>query len=143
MVKIRALQGATTSYFHVVPSEMSRVTVSPERRAIERYLERVGSDRFVEFISDILVQAEGHTLIGVTDGPGMETTWIYSWRRVCEKTARVRRSLRTATLLPKQSDMSPTPSIPEAGKAMRAVCQQSIIGTAPEFGSELRVQVKS
>ena len=26
MGKIRALQGATTSYFHVVPSEMSRVT---------------------------------------------------------------------------------------------------------------------
>jgi hypothetical protein len=81
MGKIRALQGATTSYFHVVPSEISRVTVSPERRAIDGYLEQVGSDQFVEFISDILVQAEGHTLIDVTDGPGDEKQDILSLDR--------------------------------------------------------------
>jgi hypothetical protein len=81
MGKIRVLQGTTTSYFHVVPSEISRVTVSPERRAIDRYLEQVGSDRFVEFVSDILVQVEGHTVVDVTDGPGDEKQDILSHDR--------------------------------------------------------------
>jgi len=70
--KIEVIQGVTAHYYHVVPSELNRATVSPERAAIFQYLSRLGADRFVDFIADILVQVEKHKLIERTDGPGDE-----------------------------------------------------------------------
>jgi len=69
---MNVLQAITPQYYHIVPNELSRATVSPEREAIFQCLARVGSDRFVEFITDVLVQVEGHRLIDRTDGPGDE-----------------------------------------------------------------------
>ena len=70
--RIKVLQGITVQYFHVLPSELNRVTVSPERDAIFQFLAHIGSDQFVEFVTDILVHAEGHQLVDTTDGPGDE-----------------------------------------------------------------------
>jgi hypothetical protein len=71
-MKVDVLQATTSYYYHVVPGELERVTITPEERAIFEYLSRIGSDRFVEFITDILVHVEKHTLIDKTDGPGDE-----------------------------------------------------------------------
>ena len=70
--KIKTLQAMTTQYYHVVPDELSLVTVTPERSAIFQYLSRIHPDRFVEFITDILVHVEKHTLVDKTEGPGDE-----------------------------------------------------------------------
>jgi len=70
--KLEIIQGVTAHHYHVLPSELSRATVSPEREAIFQYLSRLGSERFVDFITDILVQVENHRLIERTDGPGDE-----------------------------------------------------------------------
>jgi len=48
------------------------VTITPEKGAIFEYLSRIGSDRFVEFVTDVLVHVEGHTLVDKTDGSGDE-----------------------------------------------------------------------
>jgi hypothetical protein len=72
MKKVEVLQGTSSHYYHVVPSELERVTITPEKSAIFEYLSRIGSDRFVDFISDILVHVEGHKLVDNTDGPGDE-----------------------------------------------------------------------
>lgn len=70
--KIEVVQGATAYHYHVLPSELARATVSPQREAIFQYLARLGSDAFVDFITDVLVQVEGHTLVDRTDGPADE-----------------------------------------------------------------------
>lgn len=70
--KLEVIQGVTVQRFHVLPTELSRATVSPEREATFQYLSRLGSDRFVDFITDILVQVENHKLIERTEGPGDE-----------------------------------------------------------------------
>lgn len=70
--KTKIIQGATIHYYHVLPSEIKRASVSPEREAIFQYLSRLGSNHFVDFVIDLLVHVEGHTLVGRTDGPGDE-----------------------------------------------------------------------
>jgi len=72
VTKFEIIQGVTAHYYHVLPSELSRVTISPEREAIFQYLSRLGSDRFVDFITDVLVEVEKHNLVDRTDGPGDE-----------------------------------------------------------------------
>lgn len=70
--KLRVVQGATAQYYHVLPSELDRAIVTPEREAIFQYLSRLGSERFVDFITDVLVLVEKHRLIERTDGSGDE-----------------------------------------------------------------------
>lgn len=71
------LQGVTQCHFHTVPSELSMITVSPERNAIADYLARIKYDHFPEFVRDIL-KSEGHTNVLITDGPGDEKQDILS-----------------------------------------------------------------
>jgi hypothetical protein len=70
--KLNIIQGTTPSYYHVLPSDLARVTVSPQRDAIFHCLSRIGSDYFVDFVIDLLVIVTGHTLVERTDGPGDE-----------------------------------------------------------------------
>jgi hypothetical protein len=72
MMKVQVIQGAIPAHYHVLPSDLGRITISPERDAIFQHLARIGSDRFPEFVTDILVHVEGHTKVDVTDGPGDE-----------------------------------------------------------------------
>ena len=72
MKKAEILQATSSHYYHAVPSELERATISPEKSAIFEYLSRIGSDRFVEFVTDVLVHVEGHKLVDKTDGPGDE-----------------------------------------------------------------------
>jgi hypothetical protein len=72
MKKIHVIQASSAYYYHIVPGELERVTITPERSAVFQYMSRIGSDRFVEFVTDVLVHAEGHTLVDKTDGPGDE-----------------------------------------------------------------------
>jgi Restriction endonuclease len=65
------LQGVTQMHFHTVPSELSMITVTPERKAISEYLARITYQEFPEFIRDIL-KAQGHTDVQITDGTGDE-----------------------------------------------------------------------
>ena len=51
---------------------MERVTIIPEKSEIFKYLSRIGSDGFMEFVTDILVHVEGHKRIDIADGPGDE-----------------------------------------------------------------------
>lgn len=69
---LEIIQATTAYHYHVLPSDLARATVSPERAAIWQYLSRLGSDRFVDFVIDLLVLVEGHTLVERTDGPGDE-----------------------------------------------------------------------
>lgn len=71
-MRVDVLQATSSYYYHVVPGELERVTLTPEERAIFEYLFRIGSDRFVEFVTDILVHVEKHTLVDKTDGSGDE-----------------------------------------------------------------------
>lgn len=71
-MKAQVIQAATPVHYHVLPSDLEQITLSPERDAIFQHLARIGSDRFPEFVTDILVHVEGHTRIDVTDGPGDE-----------------------------------------------------------------------
>lgn len=71
-MKAQVIQGAIPTHYHVLPSDLRRITISPERDAIFQHLARIGSDRFPEFVTDILVHVEGHTKVDVTDGPGDE-----------------------------------------------------------------------
>jgi hypothetical protein len=49
------LQGISEVHYHVVPGELESITLHPEREAIFKYLAQIGSDKFPEFIVDILV----------------------------------------------------------------------------------------
>src|SRR5436309_487692 len=69
---IQVIQGAAAQYYHVLPSDLARATLSPEREAIFQHLARIGSGRFVDFVIDVLVEVEGHRLVERTDGPGDE-----------------------------------------------------------------------
>lgn len=70
--RIKVVQGATAYHYHALPSDLTRATISPQREAMFQYLARLGSDTFVDFITDILMQVEGHTLVDRTDGPADE-----------------------------------------------------------------------
>lgn len=65
------LQGVTQSHFHSVPSELSMITVTPERKAISEHLALIKYDEFPEFVRDIL-KSQGHTDVRITDGVGDE-----------------------------------------------------------------------
>jgi hypothetical protein len=69
---VDVLQGVSAHAYHVIPGELERVAVSPEREAVLAHLAQISSDRFVEFIADVLVHVEGHKLVDITDGPGDE-----------------------------------------------------------------------
>lgn len=65
------LQGVTQMHFHTVPSDLSMITVTPERKAISDYLSRIRYQDFPEFIRDIL-KSQGHSDVRITDGTGDE-----------------------------------------------------------------------
>jgi hypothetical protein len=48
------------------------IAMSPEREEIFRYLSKIGSDKFPEFILDLLVHVKKHRAIDMNDGPGDE-----------------------------------------------------------------------
>jgi len=66
------LQGTTRVFYHTIPSELNLISLPPEREAIFKYLARIGPEKFVEFILDILVLVEKHKPIDITDGAGDE-----------------------------------------------------------------------
>lgn len=69
---ISILQAFTNQYYHNVPGELKKITLSPEREAIFERLAQIGSNKFPEFILDILIHVDGHKSIDITDGPGDE-----------------------------------------------------------------------
>jgi hypothetical protein len=69
---VRILRAISVEYYHKVPSDLEMLTVTPEQTAIFQHLSAVDPERFQEFIADVLVLAEGHTLVDVTGGPGDE-----------------------------------------------------------------------
>jgi hypothetical protein len=83
--KVEVVQATTAQYYHVVPGELARVTITPEKGAIFEYLSRIGSDRFVEFVTDILVHVEGHALVDKTDGSGDEKQDILTMDRLGQR----------------------------------------------------------
>lgn len=72
MSKISIVKAFTEKYYHVLPTRLETITTSPEREAIFKHLSQIGSDRFVEFVTDILLTVERHRLGDITDGPGDE-----------------------------------------------------------------------
>jgi len=72
MSKIAIIQGITVGHYHVLPAELERNVIAPERETVLRLLAGIGPDRFVDFIVDVLVLVEKQTLIDKTDGPGDE-----------------------------------------------------------------------
>lgn len=66
------LQGISEVHYHVIPGELESITLHPEREAIFKYLAQIGSDKFPEFIVDILVLVEKHKPIDITNGAGDE-----------------------------------------------------------------------
>lgn len=70
--RISIIHGLTEQYYHLIPSELESITISPERQAIFNHLAQIGSGRFHEFIVDVLIHTEGHKLIDITNGPGDE-----------------------------------------------------------------------
>jgi hypothetical protein len=71
------LQGVTQCHFHTVPTELSMITISPERKAISDHLAGIKYEDFPDFLRDLL-KAEGHTDVLITDGPGDEKQDILS-----------------------------------------------------------------
>ena len=69
---VRILRGTSVEYHHEIPSDLQSLTVTPEQKAIFQYLSAVGPDRFQDFVADVLVLTQGHTLVDVTGGPGDE-----------------------------------------------------------------------
>jgi len=76
--RVSILQGVTEHHFHIVPSEIGRITLPPEREAIFNHLARIEHSKFPEFVSDILRLVEKHTDVQITDGPGDETQDVLS-----------------------------------------------------------------
>src|ERR1043165_8551472 len=69
---VRILKAISVEYYHEVPSDLEMLTVTPEQTAIFQYLSAVDPERFQDFVADVLVFVEGHTLVDVTGGPGDE-----------------------------------------------------------------------
>ena len=69
---ITILQAFTEQYYHTVPGELKKITLTPEREAIFKHIAQIGSTKFPEFILDILTHVDGHKSIDITDGPGDE-----------------------------------------------------------------------
>lgn len=69
---VRILRAVSVEYYHTVPGELELLTVTPEQKAIFQYLSTVGPHRFQEFVADVLVLTQGHTLVDITGGPGDE-----------------------------------------------------------------------
>jgi len=69
---VRIMRGVSVEHYHTVPGELELLTVTPEQQAIFQYLSTVGPDRFQEFVADVLVHTQGHTLVDITGGPGDE-----------------------------------------------------------------------
>ena len=69
---VRILRAVSAEYHHTIPGELELLTVTPEQKAIFQYLSTVGPDRFQEFVADVLVLTQGHTLMDITGGPGDE-----------------------------------------------------------------------
>ncbi|GEM_PF-1817185 len=78
------LQGVTQMHFHTVPSELSMITVTPERKAISDYLSRIKYDDFPEFVRDVL-KSQGHSDVRITDGPGDEKQDLLSTTPIGER----------------------------------------------------------
>jgi hypothetical protein len=75
---VRIMKAKAVEYLHNVPDELELLTVTPEQQAIFQYLSAVGSDRFQEFVADVLTLVEGHEVIDITGGPGDEKQDILS-----------------------------------------------------------------
>jgi len=69
---ITILQAFTEQYYHTVPGELKKITLTPEREAIFKHIAQIGYTKFPEFILDILTHVDGHKSIDITDGPGDE-----------------------------------------------------------------------
>ncbi len=57
-------------YYHTIPSDLEMISISPAQEAIFQHLSQISPNKFVEFITDILVLVEGHTLEDIADGLG-------------------------------------------------------------------------
>lgn len=65
-------QGVGVRYYHILPGPLSSILAAPERRAVLQYIAFISPSQFPEFVADILVHAECHTLVDITEGPGDE-----------------------------------------------------------------------
>lgn len=70
--KIRIVGGMTQQFYHTIPDDKDFIITSPKKESIFEFLSQIGFDKFPEFIKDILVKIEKHTIIDITDGPGDE-----------------------------------------------------------------------
>lgn len=72
------ISGVSQEYYHTIPSDIDLIQASPTRESIFEMLSQIPYSKFPEFIADILVMVEKHTLIDVTDGQGDEKQDILS-----------------------------------------------------------------
>jgi len=77
-MKYNIIGGVLQQHYHTIPQDIDMIKTSPSREAIFKYLAQIGYKKFPEFIADILVKVDGHTLIDITDGPGDEKRDIYT-----------------------------------------------------------------
>lgn len=70
--KTRIVGGMTQQFYHTIPDDKDFIITSPKKESIFEFLSQIGFDKFPEFIKDILVKIEKHTIIDITDGPGDE-----------------------------------------------------------------------
>jgi hypothetical protein len=71
-LKYPLLSGGTPVAYHVIPTELSLLLTTPKQECIMTYLSQITAKGFPEFVKDILVKIEGHTLVDILDGPGDE-----------------------------------------------------------------------
>ncbi|MGV8094927.1 MAG: restriction endonuclease [Mangrovibacterium sp.] len=70
--KARIVGGTIQQFYHTIPEDKDFIITSPNKEAIFKFLGQIGPAKFPEFIRDVLVKVEKHTLIDITDGPGDE-----------------------------------------------------------------------
>lgn len=66
------LSGRTPVVYHTIPTDLSHLLTIPSRENIMAYLSHIPAKLFPEFVKDILLKIEKHTLVDVVDGPGDE-----------------------------------------------------------------------
>src|SRR5690242_5583749 len=71
-MKTRIVGGMAQQAYHTIPKGQDLIITSPNKDAIFTFLGQISYAKFPEFIRDILIKIENHTLIDITDGPGDE-----------------------------------------------------------------------
>ncbi len=85
MPQMSILSATTQHWYHLVEGEEERAKLTPQRDAILAILAQIPYDKFPELVEDLLVEAEGHIRVDVTDGPGDEKQDILTKTKAGER----------------------------------------------------------